>query len=569
MGLDDLPGLFEDLDDVIDRRASSGRLAFAPRKVFLTGPPNVLAGGFTGCLTGDHDYEKNLRSDERSWLTSFVVPTLVDAMDAAAADNGWTFVDTIPAVPNGICSGAGRMINRNRDALPVQGATVANAPRLRVSDGWVHPNASGFAAMGGLLAENMRPHVISTFTPGQAGTSAPAPVETLSNRVVMRVGDAPQAYTTRPAAIRPTDAPSAGATVAGANGDATVDVPVSPNSPTASVTVMRCGPLAPSVAPPEGCGPGRTVANVLTGTPGVPTGVSATRDPLGVRVRWQKGSPASTPVRRFLVQAELRLADTGLNPTDALSNCTPEENIANGPSVGGRQCGSPLPRNQPRAPIVLDFEFPDTARDVVLPVATGGNWRVTVRECTDRGCAGKSTSAGTTSGLSPLGAQLVEALNRPSVLELRQARPVGVFTTLAGRTARAGSTFPLRIAWGAWGRWSELKELRVRLLGAQGEVATMRVDLKSKRLTVQAPGSRARKGKIGKRATLSAGRLSLLSRGARLAGSGPKGRLVALELPVRLARALRGQRLDVEIAASTAGGQRQDYGWAGALDVSR
>src|SRR4029453_17233588 len=135
------------------------------------------------CGTGDFDYEKNVRNDERGWLNSFVFPTLLDAIRAGADDNGWTFVDLSLAVTNGICAPSGRMINRNRDALPAQGATVNASVGVNVSHGWVPPDTAGYAAMSGLLRDALRPHVISTFTPGQPDSGSPAPVKELAARV--------------------------------------------------------------------------------------------------------------------------------------------------------------------------------------------------------------------------------------------------------------------------------------------------------------------------------------------------------------------------------------------------
>ena len=550
MGVDDLPRLYRNLDAAIDRRASSGKLGVVPKSVFLTGPPNPLVGGTSGCGTGGNDYEKNLASDERGWLNSFVFPTLRDAIGAGASANGWTFVDMSPAVTNGICAPSGRMINRNRDALTAQGATVAHAFGVNVSHGWVHPNAAGYTAMAGVLADALRSQVIAAFTPGQPGAGNPAPVEELRPRVLMRVAQAAQDYDTHPAGVRAT---ASGGVVTGELGSELVEIPVSSTADRTSVTVLRCGPLAPSVAPPTGCGTGRIVTNVLTGDPGVPKSVSASKDPLGIRVRWEKGSPSSRTLRRFLVSAKAVLPDIrSVNPTDLLSDCPIESNPAlggSGPLVNGRPCGQRLPSGQLPSPIETDFEFGPEIRDAVLPLATGSEWSITVRECTDRGCGGRSSAAGTatTSGLTPLGAALEKALDRKSTQILIGDFPLGVSTTLAGRTTKRGATFPLRVAWGAWRSWRDLRSLDVRLSGERsGDLATLRVALPSGRVRVRRP---------------SAG--VSLRRRSRLAAGGSKSRLVALELPLRLSRKLARQRVVVEIAARGAKGKRQDFGSAG------
>jgi hypothetical protein len=553
MGVDDLPRLYRQLDDVIDRRAASGKLAVAPRSVFLTGPPNPLAGGFTGCLTGDHDYEKNIRADERGWLNDFVYPKLRSSISDGATANGWTFVDTSPAVPNGICAPSGRMINRNRDSLPVQGATVNASANVNVSHGWVHPNASGYTAMSTVLADAMRPSVISAFTPGLPAASGPAPVKDLASRVVMRVGEPAQTYDTRAAGTRTTPA---GGIVTGALGSPLVDVPVSTATETQTITVRRCGPLAPSVAPPAGCGATSNVAGVLTGTPVTPLSVSASNDALGIRVRWEKAAPTTRFVRRYLVTAKAIRPDTGLNPTDLLSDCPIEDDPrfgGDGPLVNGRPCGGPLPSSSPELdfPIETDFEFGAGIRDAVLQLAKTSRWSVTVRECTDRGCSAPSKAASAGSGLTLSGQSLQDALDRKSTGILLGDFPLGIFTTLAGRSAKRGATFPLRVAWGTWKSWRDLREMRVRLTGTRDDLGTLRVALPSGKVTYTAPGGKA----------------TLVRRSVRLAAAGSKSRLVALELPLKLSRKLARQRVDVEIAA-TGKGKRQDFGWAGSFAIS-
>jgi hypothetical protein len=200
-GLDDLPGLFNGLASRIDRTASGLKLATVPHHVFLTGAPDPLAGDFGGCssLTGQYDYENRLRADERTWIDTVVFPMLNQAFENAA-QNRWTFVSLESAVTNGMCASSGRMINRNRDATPRQGATVSSSLGLGVSHGWVHPNSSGYAAMGPVLVGAMDDKVIADFTPTSAPVSAaPAPVVDLLPRVELTMGDANTDYDTRPA----------------------------------------------------------------------------------------------------------------------------------------------------------------------------------------------------------------------------------------------------------------------------------------------------------------------------------------------------------------------------------
>ena len=81
-------------------------------------------------------------------------------------------------------------------------------------------------------------------------------------------------------------------------------------------------------------------------------------------------------------------------------------------------------------------------------------------------------------------------------------------------------------------------------------------------------GTRARDASRG-RGTLRAGAFALAARDARIVPGGPRSRLVALRLPLKLSRALRGQRIDVEVGAVSRTGRTQVPQWAGSFDVKR
>ena len=268
IGLDDVPQLYRELDRKIDRvSGASGLLDVRPGSVFLTGPPNPLAGP-NGCatLTGGTDYEKNLQATEIAWLQQDILPRMVAVMRASSGENGWEFVDMSSRTPNGMCSGSGRMFNRNRDALRTQGATIASDLGFAVSHGIAHPNRAGFAAMAPALADALAPKVIAAFTPSTPPSATPAPLLTLAPRVQLRLPAASEDYATRPAARLGTQ------TIAGAAGTGigTIDVPVSAPAATdaVSVEVRRCGPLAPGASLPQGCSAVRSIPGILVGTPG-------------------------------------------------------------------------------------------------------------------------------------------------------------------------------------------------------------------------------------------------------------------------------------------------------------
>ena len=520
IGLDNLPAFYRELDNRIDRVSDGGRLDVKPADVFLTGPPNPLAG-FNGCttLTGANDYEKNLQSTEIAWLQQDILPRMVGAMGAAATEHGWEFVDMRAATPNGMCAGPSRMFNRNRDALRTQGATIFSDLNIAVSHGIAHPNRAGYAAMAPALADRLGLKVIKAFTPGTPPSAATVPLVTLGPRVQLRLPAASEPYPTRPAARVGTQTLAGPAGV----GIGTIEVPVTTLSATdsISVAVRRCGPLSPGAPLPQGCSDVRTIPGVLVGTPGVPTVTSAQTQTGGVKITWAKGSPPERTLRRFLVRA-----------------ANVEDRLQMGFTVGA------------------------DLRSTLLPLAAG-QWTVDVLECTDRGCGTPSASVDVVSD----GPQQIRDPTDFSDLMIEQ--PVGVFTTPAGRRARAGRTFRLEISWAAWSHWRDLEQVRIRLLGARNELGTVGVQLGSGRVTLKSPGSRVRRGRIGRPGKLTSRKLSMRTAKVRIAGGGERSRLVELELPLRLAKKLRRQRVDVEVAASTTKGEQQAFGPAGSFEVRR
>lgn len=531
-GLDDLPGLYRGLDARIDRvPGTPGRLGVRPAEVYLTGPPNPIAGSdFSGCLTGANDYEKNLQVTERNWLKQEIFPRMVGAMSTESVANGWEFVDMAPHVTKGMCSSSGRMFNRNRDSLRHQGATVASELNIAVSHGIAHPNSAGYAAMAPVLAGAMRSQVIDAFTPSAPGSpSVPAPLVDLGPRVQLRIPGAPEDYPTRPAVRRGTT------TIAGPPGEGlgTIEVPLTTSSADSiSLEARRCGPLSPGAPLPQGCGDVRAVSNVLVGTPGVPTGVTASASPQGVRVNWTKGSAAGRTLRRFLVTATSSVGTTSL-----MGNLN----------------------------ITEQFSIAPELRSSILPLEPG-DWRISVRECTDRGCGGGSPTLSVRSN-GAIQFDPEDLARRTELQQFQQFSPVGVFATPAGRRARAGRPFRLQLSWGVWRQWKDLRQLRLRMVGERGELGMITVQMGSGRVTVSGPGSRARRGRIGRRGALRARAFALRTHRARIVGAGKRGRLVALELPLALSRTLRRQRVDVDVAASSRGGRHQHFGPAGSFRV--
>jgi hypothetical protein len=399
---------------------------------------------------------------------------------------------------------------------------------VAVSHGIGHPNDAGFAATAPILASALRPQVITAFTPGPvpAGGAAPAPVTDLANRVQLRLADPPEDYVTHPSGSIGTGPTAVGSLGMGIG---VVDVPVTLGPDRATLLARRCGPLSPGLAPPAGCSSALTIPDVLIGTPGRPSGFTATATRQGVRVNWTKGSPDATTLRRFIVTAT-----SSIDVNSLLGSIRVTQNFTIAPSL----------------------------RSTLLPLEPG-TWTLSIRECTDRGCG----TAPAAVSVQSQGATQFDPADLQAVTELMTISPVGVFATPANRRARPRRTFPLQVSWGVWRQWRELRDLRVRLIGERGELGTITVQLRSRRVTVAGPDSRTRRGRLGRKGKLKAKRFALRTKKARIVGSGARGRLVAVELPLVLAKRARGQRVDVDVAASLRDGTQQDFGPAGSFDV--
>ncbi len=544
-GLDDLPRLFDTLDHRLDRAATGNlQLDVVPDHVLLTGVPNPLAGDFGGCasLTGQYDYENRITSAERSWINTTVFPMINQAFSDGALGR-WDFVPLASAVPNGMCASSGRMLNRNRDALVAQGATVASSFGIGVSHGWVHPNRSGYAAMAGVLAGALGDKVVADFTPpGNPSSAEPLPVVDLLPRVELSVAQVTTPFDTRPAGQQ---AGRPGAPTAGAIGATQVTVPVDPDGQ-GTILVKRCGPLPPADdGSPRGCSASSRHMPALVGTPFPPASVTTAKDPLGVRVTWTKGSTVA--LRRF--QVELTTTTTTGTVSDPAAALVK---------------GSTAPVGTLRTlSLTTVYSFGPDLRSVALPAPAGARVTAKVRECTDRGCGASAPEP-----ISIVAAPLADVSLAPPFMgpELDQL-PLGAFTIVAGQKARPRHPFGLVATWGSWRRWRDLREMRVRLRGRDGVLATLRVGLRSGRVTMSAPGGRTRRGTFGRRGTLRAGAVALGLRGARVVPGGPRSRLVALRLPLTASRALRGQRIDVDVGAVSVKGRTQAPAWAGSFAV--
>ena len=137
-----------------------------PHAVLLTGIPRITRKSSTAFCNGEPagDQTNKLTGGEGAFVeNTFRVP-LNEAMEAAAAEHGWEFVDSHvdDFTGHAICQ-TDRWINQNKDALRKQGRLPVEF--VDFSIGWVHPNARGYEQMGGGLYRRLAGQLVNRFTP--------------------------------------------------------------------------------------------------------------------------------------------------------------------------------------------------------------------------------------------------------------------------------------------------------------------------------------------------------------------------------------------------------------------
>ena len=391
-GLDDVPGLYNELAGRLDRTASSGlKITKVPDHVFLTGVPNPQRGDFGGCASlRDFDYENRISAPEIPWLTGTAFPTLERGLQRRGghpldvrAHGGRSAQGHVRCQRRGCSTATATRSGPGRNVAAF-GAVAS------VSGGWVHPNSSGYEAMAPVLADAMQAKVITDFTPTAApATAAPAPVVDLLPRVELTMGDAGTSYDTRPAGSRRASRPMRWAPASATR---------SSTCPSARAARGRCRRAAADLCRcagerRPGLRPARNVT-ALIGTPSAPASVSSTTDDLGLHVTWVKGS--TVPLRRFLVTATYSGLDKGgisFPPSAVAESPIPT------PSGQISQEERTITLQEKSVPITMQFSFSAATREAPLPAPDGRSVGVTVRECTDRGCGpGRGTAVARAGG---------------------------------------------------------------------------------------------------------------------------------------------------------------------------
>jgi hypothetical protein len=540
IGLDDLPRHFAEFDDRLD--GDKPGLAVRPRDIFLSGPPPAIAGGLGACssLTGPYDFENRIEPIERDWLVADVFPRFVNAMAEGASRGGWNFVDMSTAFANGLCGPSPRGINRNRDVLTTQGAVVHDGLGINIAAGIAHPNPFGFDSMALVMANAIEPKLISRFTP----TAQPS--LTIRERVTLAPSVDLQ-FTHPPGfPMRPRSEVDGGAgendfgpnMVVGPVGSVMQSLLV-PNQPTTTIRVRSCGPVGfNSAGRPRGCPFGGFTRQrlVLTGTPGVPTLNSARLQTDGnANVAWTQST--GPEVRRFLVEVENPPDVQALDPACGLA---PPSTTGGEPRdvIEGATCVS---EPQPSIPPAR-YSFGAALRSGLVPAAAGQ--RVSVRECTDRGCGPQSAQLTLSKPLQP---------TLPSDFQLAET-PIGLVASRVAARLRRGRTGSLALGWRAWKGWKALKALDVVLYDDFGTLARLRLDPRSGEFVLRGRGARSRRGTAGGRERLESGTVSVDTRRMRLIRTPASA---AFDVPLRFSKKQRAGTIEVRIGATAKSGRVQ------------
>jgi hypothetical protein len=148
---------------------------------------------------------------------------------------------------------------------------------------------------------------------------------------------------------------------------------------------------------------------------------------------------------------------------------------------------------------------------------------------------------------------------------------VGTFSLRPSHSSvHAGDSTRLSLAWTVpGGSWHQLKTVDLRLRDEQGIVAWIRFDESNNTFRLYDP-QKNRFGPAKKPAShgvLSNRYVQIRLRNSSVTASGPNSPTVTLALEIRLKKKLAGRLLTVEAAASDDVGHRQDFAFAGLLDV--
>jgi hypothetical protein len=154
--------------------AAYPRLVTTPARVYITDYPDPLQDEDAAPCDGKPDDDlatRQISREESEWMQTTFRTVLNGELAAAAARNGWTLIPLASAARHGICAPRpARWFNANSDALPVQGEDIdlprpaGAAAEPAISNGYAHPNATGYEALyAEAVANAVRPQICAKF----------------------------------------------------------------------------------------------------------------------------------------------------------------------------------------------------------------------------------------------------------------------------------------------------------------------------------------------------------------------------------------------------------------------
>lgn len=579
-----LGGRFEALQAAIaGRRGARSPLAALPGRTYLVEYPDPTRDddGEYCHQAPAGDLLARITRNETRWVSEEIVPALNQRLREAVDNAGavgltWEYVggNVDDFARHGYCA-RDRFLNTNADALLLQGADAREFP-VRASNGVVHPNGPGHAAVAQRVADAIARQIADEYEVGTP-TLAVAGARARSIGVAPRIDLVWSAPSSRPIdhyelQIRRAERPGRTLRTVRVAGTRNGTSHASDGSG-AFIYRLRacsrasCSPFSLAVRGsnlhPSELGQPRNLRRVLG------TGLGAQRL---VRMRWDRADDRWS----FYELQHRRIQPPADGQAPALTRAQQGELqlVQRAEPQLGRRLGGLL-----RARLQLDgfsalraTDETATVGSPLHPLNPDDSYELRVRACTDVGCAAPT-------------AAILEPVTRPSErigeLELdRIQQPVP-----------APGTFTLGVRGRLASGHRDLGALTVRFTGPDGELARVTYDHGRDRLTLAAPASsdpsrpcdrcrgaaaqrragrpapaRRAAGRVGGRATLRVQGFALDLRRTRVRA---RQRQLELRLALRLPARLRGGRIGVEAAAADRRGHRQPFAPVGALLMRR
>lgn len=527
------------------------------------------------------DLLDQVTGSESRWVSEEVVPVLNqhvrEAVDSARAVGlDWQYVSrTVEDFENrGFCAGRARFLNTTRDALLAQGADALALGPFSASNGMVHPNLPGHAAVAVRVAAAIERQIAAEYALGTpvlavAGARARRPGvgpridvvwSTPSNRALARF-ELEIFRASRPGRrlrlVRL--AANRNRYSHGQDGTGAFLYRVRACAPTGQCSPFSRAVRGSNVAPSAIGRPTNLRRVRAAGVVAVERQIAMRWDRVDDNWSWYElqyrrvKGPDTLPARPLTLEDERTIVRMRReNP--GLVRGLPDPLV-------------PLLRLDAYSLIRATTETA-TIGSPLHPLSPSASFEVRVRACSDVGCA-----APTAATIEPVTRPTAGRIGEFELDRIQQPAPApGTFGLVLGGTLRQPH--------------GRLGSIVVRLRDAEGELTRITYDHGRDRLTLVTPRpgdergdgrdrtpqrrtatlARVQRaaGPVGARRALRAGPFRLDLTRSRVTA---RGRQIRLRLAIALPRAVRGQRIAVEVAATDRRGRRQPFAPAGALLV--